>query len=239
MSRTKINYRKIWENYHQACLLPGIHIHHIDGNSHNNNPINLIAVSPDEHAIIHEAEGLGQWISLQYYAAQKGGHAQGNINKNNGHWNNISKLGRSSIIRKQTSQRMVKDKLGLWSNESKKKSVETQIENKIGIHSPESKKKSVATQIENKIGIHSPELRTKLGIKNGMKNVINGNIKKASECAIKANSKTWLVWKDGVEPYIIENMNDFCRSNNLSAGTMNMVSNGERKQHKGWKCKKL
>lgn len=58
MSRpTNINYRKIWEKYHNACLLPGIHIHHLDGNPWNNDPNNLLAVTRREHYLIHLEQG--------------------------------------------------------------------------------------------------------------------------------------------------------------------------------------
>lgn len=52
-----MHYRNIWEDYHQACLLPGIEIHHIDGNRSNNHPDNLLAVSVEEHYNIHKSQG--------------------------------------------------------------------------------------------------------------------------------------------------------------------------------------
>ena len=48
-----ISYRKIWEDHYQACLLPGIEIHHIDGNRNNNSIDNLLAVTIEEHYNIH------------------------------------------------------------------------------------------------------------------------------------------------------------------------------------------
>lgn len=48
-----MHYRKIWEKYNKACLLPGIEIHHIDGNRDNNDPLNLLAVTVEEHYNIH------------------------------------------------------------------------------------------------------------------------------------------------------------------------------------------
>lgn len=50
--RTKTNYRKIYEQNFEP-IPKGYHIHHIDGNSNNNNPSNLICLSPQEHYDIH------------------------------------------------------------------------------------------------------------------------------------------------------------------------------------------
>jgi hypothetical protein len=50
------NYRKVFERYHQCCLLPGIDIHHIDGNHDNNHPENLQAVTLHEHYNIHKSQ---------------------------------------------------------------------------------------------------------------------------------------------------------------------------------------
>ena len=52
-----INYRKIWEEYHNQKIPKGYHIHHIDGNHENNDPTNLICVSPEEHWQIHKDQG--------------------------------------------------------------------------------------------------------------------------------------------------------------------------------------
>ena len=43
---------------------------------------------------------------------------------------------------------------------------------------------------------------------------------------------------DGTRKVII-NMKVFCKQNNLSNGKMIEVSQGKRKQHKGYKCEKL
>lgn len=52
-----MHHRKIYEKYHQCSLLPGIEIHHIDGNHNNNDPSNLLAVTIKEHLEIHNAQG--------------------------------------------------------------------------------------------------------------------------------------------------------------------------------------
>lgn len=50
-------YRRIWEEHHAACILSGMHIHHIDGNRDNNDPSNLLLCSPREHYEIHLSQG--------------------------------------------------------------------------------------------------------------------------------------------------------------------------------------
>ena len=54
--RTKENYRKIYEEAYGE-IPRGYHIHHIDGNSHNNHPDNLVALSPEDHYDIHFEQG--------------------------------------------------------------------------------------------------------------------------------------------------------------------------------------
>jgi hypothetical protein len=56
------NYRKLYEKYHNCCLLPGIDIHHVDGNHQNNSIENLKAVSLEEHYNIHKSQN-------EFYAA--------------------------------------------------------------------------------------------------------------------------------------------------------------------------
>ena len=51
------HYRKVWQQHHNASLLPGIEIHHIDGDHTNNNPANLIAIPVKEHYNIHYQQG--------------------------------------------------------------------------------------------------------------------------------------------------------------------------------------
>jgi hypothetical protein len=56
MRRSK-NYRKIWELANGKEIPKGYHVHHLDGNRTNDNPENLVCVSPEEHAKLHEAMG--------------------------------------------------------------------------------------------------------------------------------------------------------------------------------------
>jgi hypothetical protein len=49
-------YRRIYEQ-HFGPIPQGYHIHHIDGDRTNNNPSNLIALSPKEHYNVHFEQG--------------------------------------------------------------------------------------------------------------------------------------------------------------------------------------
>lgn len=63
MSKSHINnpYRKIYKE-HYGEIPKGHHIHHIDFNAYNNDPSNLIALTPEEHAKIHNHDGVN-WCS--------------------------------------------------------------------------------------------------------------------------------------------------------------------------------
>jgi hypothetical protein len=52
--RWKYEHRLNMEKKIGRSLLPSEHVHHIDGNPKNNNPENLMIVSPEEHARIHK-----------------------------------------------------------------------------------------------------------------------------------------------------------------------------------------
>lgn len=59
--RTRVNYRKIYEDHFGPIPVDELgrsyHIHHLDGNDHNNDPSNLIALSPQEHYDVHFVNG--------------------------------------------------------------------------------------------------------------------------------------------------------------------------------------
>jgi hypothetical protein len=61
LKRTKINYRKIYEQYYGPIPLDSdgrtYEIHHIDGDNHNNDPSNLIALSIKDHYKLHKDQG--------------------------------------------------------------------------------------------------------------------------------------------------------------------------------------
>lgn len=54
-------YKKIYENHHGEIPVDingkKFHIHHVDGNHKNNNPNNLVALSEEDHYLIHLNQG--------------------------------------------------------------------------------------------------------------------------------------------------------------------------------------
>jgi hypothetical protein len=74
-------YRKIYEEHHNIKIPKGMHIHHLDGNRQNNNPKNLIMVTPEEHRNIHLKQGdpvglNGKFINGAAKAGSIGGKAR-------------------------------------------------------------------------------------------------------------------------------------------------------------------
>lgn len=56
---------------------------------------------------------------------------------------------------------------------------------------------------------------------------------------IDSCSRLWLVKFPDGHTETIQNMNQFCRENDLHAGTMSQVAKGIHKQHKGFSCLKV
>lgn len=56
--KVNVNYRKICQEHYGYTneQMKGMDVHHIDGDRNNNNPTNLLLISPEEHAIIHREE---------------------------------------------------------------------------------------------------------------------------------------------------------------------------------------
>ena len=76
----KVNYRKIWEEHNNKKIPKGYHIHHVDGDKNNNDPSNLMCVSPEEHWLIHYLQGdpvalYGKFVQGASEAGKKGGAA--------------------------------------------------------------------------------------------------------------------------------------------------------------------
>lgn len=63
------NYRKIYEQFYGVKIAKGYHIHHKDMNHWNNDPSNLEALTPDEHAQKHGF--LNNFIMAQSTALER------------------------------------------------------------------------------------------------------------------------------------------------------------------------
>jgi hypothetical protein len=56
---------------------------------------------------------------------------------------------------------------------------------------------------------------------------------------IESKQKEWIIISpEGVEEFVV-NMNKYCLENGLNQGKMSLVASGHRKQHKGYKCRKV
>lgn len=51
------------------------------------------------------------------------------------------------------------------------------------------------------------------------------------------NNKKWIVTNTDGEDIIVDNLTEFCKSNNLNYGNMAHTANGFQINHKGWKCR--
>lgn len=105
MSRTKVNYRKIWEEHNKACILPGMHVHHIDGNCHNNELNNLLLCTPQEHWDIHALQGDIRCLNSKFVqgaseAGKKGGAASKGWKYTKGQSERLSKALKESYVRR-------------------------------------------------------------------------------------------------------------------------------------------
>lgn len=52
-----VPHRRAFKKAHGRAPKPGYHIHHLDGNHKNNDPSNLVEVTPLEHYNIHKSQG--------------------------------------------------------------------------------------------------------------------------------------------------------------------------------------
>jgi len=82
----------------------------------------------------------------------------------------------------------------------------------------------------------SPDLR-RFGERNGFYG--KSLSKEVIANLIDINSAIWEIIYPSGKKEIIKNLSKFCRKYDLSKGTLCSVSNGHRKHHKGFKCKKI
>lgn len=246
--RNHHEYRKIYENYYRVKIPKGYHIHHIDGNAENNDPLNLECLSPEDHAQKHEH--MRNFVSAAKSASEKGGKTQGKINKESGHWDSIIHLGNTSESIAKRNETCKTLGIGFYSESVRQHRSDfgkRLKEEKRGIFSKESRAK-VQKQIDD--GTHpfinkTFEERSQIQ-RDRYKNLKERNPEKFKELqnqyAVNGRISRMYIWevehKDGRKLEII-NLTQFCKKNGLSAGTLRMTATGDRDWHKNWKCKQL
>ena len=119
MARNHRDYRRIYEEHYLVKIPKGYHIHHIDGNHENNDPLNLECLSPADHAQKHEH--MRNFVSVSKLASEKGGRIQGAKNKESGHWDRIFKLGSSKEAIEKRNKKCKLLGLGPYSAKSRAK----------------------------------------------------------------------------------------------------------------------
>lgn len=133
------------------------------------------------------------------------------------HGYNLTNGGTARVISDETRQKMSESRRGYTpSAEARQKMSESRRGKSRRPHTEESKRlMSLA-----KIGKHrSEDLKRKMA---------------AAAAAIHA--MTWEVTDPDGNKFIIVNLAEFCRNNNLLPQRMNDVAKGKQKAHKGWKC---
>lgn len=168
-------YRKIYEDYYGVKIPKNMHIHHIDGDRTNNNPLNLKLVTPDEHFSLHLEKGdpiclHGKFIQGASNAGKIGGKSK------------------SEKKRKACSQNMKKNRrpdLGA------KASVEARRQNGTFFFSKEYQENLQNRLKQNEIGPYSKAHKlkvSKLGKEKAKRPTFNGKTWESSyEAAIETN----------------------------------------------------
>jgi hypothetical protein len=154
-------YKKIYESYHNIKIPKGMHIHHIDGNRHNHDIINLLLCTPEEHQLIHKKQGdpvahKGKFIQNAAAAGKIGGKSRSEK--------------KIEACRKNMTKNRRPDIGALASVESRRK-------NKTFFFSPEYQKKMQNKLRKNQQGPYSKEHKLKtaeLGRAFGKKPTFNG-----------------------------------------------------------------
>ena len=158
-----MNYRDIWIKHHGEIPTDAdgisFEIHHIDGNRDNNDISNLQCVSIVEHFNIHLNQGD---LSAAHRILTKIQHHE--------------QLNSLNMTPKDLAAFMVEHELGVWSKDSKQKSIKTKQERGVGfchnfeiqskagkIGGPISIRITHQKQKENKTGAWSKEHQSKAG----------------------------------------------------------------------------
>lgn len=139
-----MNYRKYYQDYHQICLLPGVDIHHIDGNRQNNSIENLQALFRHEHIQVHLDQG--DWCAANLLSDIKI-DVSGERNANYGNvWNEEQRKHLSEVRKKLHTEGKIKP----W-NKGKKMSDEIRQKNREGALKRKTKRPSNIYSVDGKI----------------------------------------------------------------------------------------
>ena len=176
------HYRKVWQQHHNASLLPGIEIHHIDGDHNNSHPDNLLAVTPEEHYYLHLQNGdygaaslISNRASLPLAEVIEVRKQAGKIGGTNSRDNN---LGFFAMSKEDKSKRS--SKAGKYTRD-----------NKLGIHAinadPELARQNSANAgsaaYAKKAGIHARQYQAEsVGGTAWWRNTVTGKRKRSAEC---------------------------------------------------------
>jgi len=136
-------YRKIYENYYGVKIPKGMHIHHIDGNRENNDPLNLKLLTPKEHFAIHLEQGdpicqHGKFLQGASEAGKKGGRST-SLKKVKCCADNMKKNRRADLGAKASVEARKKAKTFFFSEDYQKQLQKRLKEQKIGPYSDEHK----------------------------------------------------------------------------------------------------
>lgn len=141
---------------------------------------------------------------------------------------NLRGGGQGGIPSIESRERMRIAQLGKKrSTESIRKMIESNTGQK---RSKETREKMSKAQLGKKRNPLSEEHKRKIG------QASKGRLK--SEETILKQSKEWILESPDGEVMIIINLKKFCREQNLTFPSMIRIANGDRKTHKGWKCKR-
>jgi len=66
---------QVWIDHNGRPVPPGHLIHHVDHDASNNDPSNLVAVTPREHARLHDLQGPGPEVLARAREAAKAWHS--------------------------------------------------------------------------------------------------------------------------------------------------------------------
>jgi len=149
----RANYRKIYSEYYKVKIPRGMHIHHIDGNKHNNDPLNLQMVTPEEHEKIHLERGdpwyspKSGWISGASAAGKKGGAKGKGKVRSNEFKKKVSAGMKGKLKSKEAKLKMSTSRIGMkFSEEHKLNLTKAHLGKKRGPFSEEHKRKISESQ---------------------------------------------------------------------------------------------